>query len=104
MAPVPMAQQRLTATTTPDLERRALQHLLPPHNVILHNDDINEMGWVVESLRRCVPELSQDEAHAIMMTAHLEGRALVITCPLEQAEMYQERLQSRGLTVTIEKA
>lgn len=93
-----------SATTRPDLEWRTLQQLLPPYNVILHNDDVNDMRWVVESLLRCVPELSPEEAYTIMMTAHTEGRALVITCPLEQAELYQQRLQSRGLTVTIERA
>ena len=93
----------LNTTVIPDQEWRLLQQLLPPYNVILHNDDVNDMGWVVESLQKCVPDLSSDEAVAIMITAHQYGRALVITCPLEHAEMYQERLQSRGLTVTIEK-
>lgn len=97
-----MASSR-NITVIPGQEWRLLQQLLPPYNVILHNDDVNDMGWVVESLRKCVPDLSMDEAVAIMMTAHEHGRALVITCPLELAELYQERLQSRGLTVTIEK-
>lgn len=92
------------ATTRPDLERHTLQQVLPPYHVILHNDDVNDMRWVVESLLVCVPGLSPEEAYTIMMTAHTQGKALVITCPLEQAELYQERLQSRGLTVTIEKA
>lgn len=94
---------RWNTTVIPDQEWRVLQQLLPPYNVILHNDDVNDMDWVVESLQKCVPDLSSDEANAIMMTAHQQGCALVITCPLEHAEMYQERLQSRGLTVTIEK-
>ena len=33
-----------------------------------------------------------------------QGRAVVITCPLEQAELYRDRLQSFGLGVSIERA
>jgi ATP-dependent Clp protease adaptor protein ClpS len=38
-----------------------------------------------------------------MMEAHQKGKAVVITCPLELAELYRERLQTFGLTATIEK-
>jgi ATP-dependent Clp protease adapter protein ClpS len=39
-----------------------------------------------------------------MIEAHLNGKAHVITCPLERAELYRDRLKSRGLRATIEKA
>jgi ATP-dependent Clp protease adaptor protein ClpS len=94
--------------TTPTIETRpgvgVRPVILPPHAVILHNDDHNEMLHVVRSLQMCVPELSADEAVAIMFEAHQSGRALVIVCPLERAELYRDRLESRGLTATIEKA
>lgn len=35
--------------------------------------------------------------------AHYYGHAVVVVCPLELAEMYQERLQGHRLTATIEK-
>jgi len=38
-----------------------------------------------------------------MLQAHLNGKACVIACPLERAELYRDRLQSRGLTATIER-
>jgi ATP-dependent Clp protease adaptor protein ClpS len=95
-------------TTAPDVttitreeERTAI---LPPYSVILHNDDVNEMNYVVQSLLMCVPELDSGRAAEIMIEAHLNGRAHVITCPLERAELYRDRLQSRRLTATIEKA
>ena len=88
--------------TVPDTTTRPL--ILPPYAVILHNDDHNEMAYVVRSLVICVPEVSGEEAVRIMLEAHQSGRALVIVCPLERAELYRERLQSRGLTATIEKA
>jgi ATP-dependent Clp protease adaptor protein ClpS len=39
-----------------------------------------------------------------MLEAHNSGQAVVIVCPLEQAEYYQQRLQTYGLTVTIRRA
>jgi ATP-dependent Clp protease adaptor protein ClpS len=88
--------------TVPDVTTRPL--ILPPYAVILHNDDHNEMAYVVRSLVLCVPEVSAEEAVRIMLEAHESGRALVIVCPLERAELYRDRLESRGLTATIEKA
>jgi len=92
----------------PDAVTRARQEelaaILPPYAVILHNDDVNEMLYVVESLLVCVPELDAQQATEIMLQAHLHGQARVIACPLERAELYRDRLQSRGLTATIERA
>jgi ATP-dependent Clp protease adaptor protein ClpS len=95
-------------TTAPDVttttREQDLTAILPPYSVILHNDDVNEMNYVVQSLLVCIPELDSGRAAEIMIEAHLNGKAQVITCPLERAELYRDRLQSRGLTATIEKA
>lgn len=88
--------------TKPDIGTRPL--ILPPYAVILYDDDHNEMGFVVRSILMCVPEVSPEQAVEIMLEAHLHGRALVVVCPLERAELYRDRLESRGLTATIEKA
>lgn len=89
-----------------DTERQGARRtaLLPPYHVILHNDDVNEMGYVVRALLRCVPGLSREQATAIMLEAHYHGQAVVTTCPLELAELYRDRLESCGLTATIEPA
>ena len=93
-------------TTAPStgIDEEALTRLVPPYNVILHNDDHNDMNHVVRSLLKCVPSLSAERAAAIMLEAHLRGRAAVITCPKETAELYRDRLESCGLTATIEPA
>jgi ATP-dependent Clp protease adapter protein ClpS len=39
-----------------------------------------------------------------MMEAHTSGQAVVVVCPLEQAEFYRDRIKTFGLGVTIEKA
>jgi ATP-dependent Clp protease adaptor protein ClpS len=76
--------------------------LLPPYKVIVHNDDYNEMTYVVFALLHSVNTLTVQEAERIMLTAHVHGKAVVIVCPKEAAEYYQERLLSYNLTATIE--
>jgi ATP-dependent Clp protease adaptor protein ClpS len=76
--------------------------LLPPYKVIVHNDDYNEMTYVVFALLYAVNTLSVQEAEHIMLMAHLTGKAVVVICPREVAEYYQERLLSYKLTATIE--
>lgn len=80
------------------------QALEPPYAVILHNDDVNSMAHVVQSLMHCVPSLSRDDAFEIMMQAHEHGEARVIVAPREEAARYRNCLESRGLTATIEPA
>jgi ATP-dependent Clp protease adaptor protein ClpS len=46
--------------------------------------------------------LTQPQAVSIMMEAHTNGVALVITCAQEHAEFYCETLNNHGLTSTIE--
>ncbi|SRR5258708_38133016 len=82
---------------------RSLNQLLPPYKVVLFDDDYNEMNYVISALLHSVNTLSPQEAEQIMLTAHLTGSAIVVVCPKETAEFYQERLLSYGLTATIER-
>ena len=88
---------------TPPREERK-EGLLRPWSVILHNDDHNDMVYVVRCLMKSVPNIGPRRATQIMFEAHNHGKAVVTTCPLELAELYRERLESCGLTATIEKA
>lgn len=74
----------------------------PQYRVLLHNDNHNAMEHVVMALMQTVPSLSQAQAVDIMMAAHNDGTALVITCALEPAEFYSETLKSHGLSSSIE--
>jgi len=86
----------------PEEVTKNLTRLLPPYKVILFDDDYNEMNYVVFALTHAVTNLTPQEAEDIMLTAHLHGNAIVVVCPREAAEYYQERLLSYGLTATIE--
>ena len=92
-----------TAAETDQLTER-LRNILQPYSVILHNDDVHSMDFVVDALLKSVQSLSEDDAVRIMLEAHNTGSAIVITCPLEHAELYRDRLRSFDLGVTIEPA
>lgn len=100
-----MANEALTfpqlETETEELTRQRAK-ILPPYKVVLFNDDYNDMDYVVAVLLHTISNLSQQDAERIMLTAHLTGSAVVVVCPKETAEYYQERLLSYGLTATIE--
>ena len=104
-------ETRPPETITPETKTRpheetdteALTRLLPPYRVLLHNDDHNDMLYVVQALLKAVPKLTRRDAQKIMLLAHLRGVALVIVCPKELAEFYCERLISFGLTATMER-
>jgi ATP-dependent Clp protease adaptor protein ClpS len=76
---------------------------LPPYNIILHDDDIHDMGEVIESIVTVTPVPARTAAK-IMITAHFQGRAIVMTTHKERAELYRDRLRSRTLIATIEPA
>jgi len=74
----------------------------PRYKVLLHNDPVNTMEYVVGTLRQVVPLLSEQDAIAVMLEAHNTGVGLVIVCDLEPAEFYSESLKSKGLSSSIE--
>ena len=85
------------------LEKRStVRKLAPRYRVLLHNDDYNSMEHVVQVLMKTVPSITQPQAVSIMMEAHTNGMALVITCAQEHAEFYCETLKTNGLSSTIE--
>lgn len=97
-----------TATAEPKQQpkkapRRVPPKPLPPWKVLLHNDDVNEMLYVVETIVGLTP-LDPAQAAQRTLEAHKSGVALLLTTHQERAELYQEQFQSKRLTVTIEPA
>jgi len=74
----------------------------PRYKVLLHNDPVNTMEYVVLTLQQVVPSLSEQDAIAVMLETHNTGVGLVIVCDIEPAEFYCETLKAKGLTSTIE--
>ena len=80
----------LLTQTRPEVETEELirqrAKLFPPYRVVLFNDDYNDMDYVVLVLLHTINNLSRQEANRIMLTAHLQGSAIVVVCPKETAE------------------
>ena len=96
-----------TATAPPPQRRRQAQPArprldhLPPWKVLLHNDDVNDMGYVVDTIMVLTP-LGEQDAVLRMLEAHQSGVALLMATHQEHAELLLEQFTSRQLCVTIE--
>ena len=73
----------------------------PPWNV-MHNDWHNPINRVVWRLWRTIPDMTMKRATRATWEAHTKGRAVARTCYKELAELYEERLREKGLTVSVE--
>ncbi len=76
---------------------------LPQWQVLLHNDDVNEVHFVAETVFSLTP-LSKVEAAKRTLEAHQRGLSLLLVTHRERAELYVEQFRSKHLTVTIEPA
>jgi ATP-dependent Clp protease adaptor protein ClpS len=97
-----MTNTKMEKTERAKTGRRATTE--PPWDVVLHNDWNNSMPKVVLILKRTIPGMSVKRAVSIMYEAHSTGRAVVKRCHKELAELYKERLQGEGLTISLEPA
>ena len=77
--------------------------LLPPWKVLLHNDDKNDMKFVVDTIVELTP-LNKQDAENRMKEADDTGVALLLVTHKERAELYKDQFESKGLVVTIEPA
>jgi ATP-dependent Clp protease adaptor protein ClpS len=77
--------------------------MMPPWKVLLHNDDKNDILFVVKTVMELTP-LNQQDAEQRTLEAHKSGVALLLTTHKERAELYKDQFQSKGLIVTIEPA
>lgn len=79
----------MNITTAPEIqildEQEEETELEPLYRVLIHNDHVTPMDFVVQILKT-VFYLSNDKALEIMMTAHITGTAYVQTLPRLEAE------------------
>jgi len=79
----------------PDEETETRTRRQPPYAVILHNDDVNGMEFVVNVLRK-VFSYSAEKCLDLMMEAHKTGRSVVWIGTLEVAELKADQIHSCG--------
>lgn len=70
---------------TPDLDQHQQTAEEPPYRVIIHNDDVTPMDFVVYILLQ-IFLLTAPSAVQVMYTAHYHGSAYVQTLPKTEAQ------------------
>jgi ATP-dependent Clp protease adapter protein ClpS len=86
-----------TRTAPPRVDR------MPQWNVLLHNDEVSELGEVIETIVH-LTSLDFRRAAVCTLEAHKRGISLLMATHREHAELLQEQFTSKRLTVTIEPA
>lgn len=71
--------------TTPQIVENPETELEPLYRVIIHNDDVTPMDFVVSILER-IFFIAGPDALEIMYTAHFSGAAYVQTLPKSEAQ------------------
>jgi ATP-dependent Clp protease adaptor protein ClpS len=84
-----------TAVMRPETENttHVTPRLTPMYRILLHNDDVTPMDFVVYVLMNVFKKSVQDAAD-LMITAHNSGLVLVDVMPLEQAELRVDQAHS----------
>jgi ATP-dependent Clp protease adaptor protein ClpS len=106
--PQPPAGATGAATTKPKKKSKPAPQknppaTLPPWKVLLHNDDVNDVGHVVKTIVE-LTHLNEQAAKTRTQEADKTGVSLLLVTHKERAELYKDQFASKGLTVTIEPA
>ena len=80
---LPATEQKKSKRQKPEKE--------PKFYVLLHNDDYNTVGHVVEVLMR-VLACPVEQAVQLMAEAHHTGQAIIFTGSLEKAELIKDKI------------
>ena len=97
-----MSATHIKKTEGPRNRRKATGE--SPWDVILHNEWETPLRRVILVLRKVIPGMGLKRAAKVAWEAHSTGRAVVKRCHKELAELYKERLQGEGLTISLERA
>ena len=76
---------------------------LEPWQVVVWNDPVNLMSYVVRVFRSYFG-YSLDQATALMLAVHNDGHAIVATGPRETMEVHAQAMHDYGLWATVRKA
>jgi ATP-dependent Clp protease adaptor protein ClpS len=101
--PARLAGPASAPVVDPDLDEATDVDPDRPWDVIVWDDPVNLMTYVVFVLRR-IFGYPEPVARRLMLEVHHKGRALVATEPREQAEFYVQQLHGYGLQATMQRA
>lgn len=87
------ALPEIHVTTKPRERQETKTRRVPPHNVILLNDDHHSFEFVIDVLRKALG-CSEQRAYQFTNEAHKSGRSIVWTGTKEVAELKVEQIRS----------
>jgi ATP-dependent Clp protease adaptor protein ClpS len=95
--PTPIDVAPPETTTTIEYIIASDEDLERPYRVIIENDDVTPMEFVVLVLLS-IFELDMQRAEAVMLEAHYKGQAYVVSLPFEDAQqrVYNAHSVARG--------
>jgi ATP-dependent Clp protease adaptor protein ClpS len=101
---VPMAATAPLPTKTPQRvgEPTITVRWLPPHKVIVHNNDHNTFDEVIGILMRAVPGMTVADAIDHAYTIHETGSTVPYRGLLDEAEKVADTIRTIGIKVTVE--
>ena len=88
--------------SVPDVDDQDVVARTPEWDVVVWNDPVNLMSYVVWVLRKLFGH-SKERATKLMLQVHNEGRAIVDSGSLERGEVHVMQLHRHGLWATLEK-
>ncbi len=86
-----------------DTQTETLNDLDIPWNIVVWDDPVNLMRYVVYVLQK-VFGYNRSLATKLMLEVHTQGKSLVATEDREQAELHLHQLHSYGLQATLRRA
>ncbi|HEY9724514.1 MAG TPA: ATP-dependent Clp protease adaptor ClpS [Oscillatoriaceae cyanobacterium] len=75
---------------------------LPPHRVVVHNNDTNSFDEVIAVLLRAVPGCTLELAVGYTYEIHFTGAAVVFRGDVEEAGLCAAKIRAIGIRVTVE--
>ena len=95
---------QITDSTTTVLDPKTIKKKYPEARIIVLDDNFNTFEHVANCLLTIIPGMSEKRSWDLAIKVDREGSAEVWRGPLEQAELYHQQLESKGLTIApIEK-
>ena len=91
-------------STSKVLDHKKKKRKYPEGRIIVLDDSFNTFEHVANSLMSIIPAMSEKRSWDLAIKVDGEGSAEVWRGPLEQAELYHQQLEIKGLTMApIEK-
>lgn len=90
-----MSMMTASAVTEPQTTSSSDTETLPPYHVVLLNDDEHSVDYVIRMLKDLFGH-SRERGAKMAKEVHTNGRVIVATTNLEEAELKREQIHSYG--------